>query len=221
MSTQTIPDAASIDLTTGDSSSKTRRWWNPFQRSDRPQAGNKPRRRLFNRNRDQFIEEFQAEHRKLVETLERLNDRVGAAESAPAASSAPSMELDPMPVIRGIEGINKGQKEISASLESLSGFVQRAEQTDERLVATVSQVDKTLSSVQGTQAKTVDALGQVGDRMDTVTERFEKLFSRMSEAEQAMADDYRKLQQRTLYAVAGISATVLVALGVFMAGPLA
>jgi chromosome segregation ATPase len=213
MSIQTLPNAAAVDLTPEDSSAKTRRWWNPFQRSDRP------RRNLFRSRQSEWIEDFQAEHRRLVETLDRLNDRIGAKEASSSSSEAPSMELDPMPVIEGIRGISKGQKEITASIDSLSQFVQRAEQTDERLVKTVTQVDRTLTNVQSTHSRTVDALGEVTGRIDSVTERFEKLFARMAESERAMADDYRKLQHRTLMAVSGIGATALGALALFLASP--
>ncbi|MBK1827530.1 hypothetical protein [Haloferula rosea] len=209
MSTHTLQDV-NIDLgtpaeTSETPSAKPRRWWNPFQRSDAP------RRPWLRRGR--ALEELRAEHLKLIETIEQLNERISAREDNP------SMELDPMPVIRGIESISSGQAKISESLESLNGFMERASASGERLTEAVSQVDQTLVAVQGTHSETVGALGQVSDRMDDVTLRFETLFDRMAESEKSLAEDYRKLQHRTLLSVAAISAAVIVVLSLFMTAP--
>ena len=160
-----------------------------------------------------MLEELRAEHLKLIETIEQLNERITARDQSP------SMELDPMPVIRGIESITKGQTEISASLDSLNEFMERASVRDERLNVAVTQVDKTLTAVQGTHVETVGALGKVSERMDDVTLRFETLFDRMAESEKALAEDYRKLQHRTLISIAAISAAVIVVLSLFMTAP--
>jgi len=209
MSTHTLQDV-NIDLgapteTSETESAKPRRWWNPFQRSDAP-------RRPWGR-RNRALEDLRAEHHRLIETIEQLNDRITAREENP------SMELDPMPVIRGIESISKGQTQISESLDSLNGFMERASASDERLTEAVSQVDQTLSAVQGTHTETVGALGQVSERMDDVTLRFETLFDRMADSERSLAEDYRKLQHRTLLSVAAISAAVIVVLSLFMTAP--
>lgn len=209
MSTHTLQDTH-IDLgaakeTSETASAKPSRWWNPFQRSATP------RRSWLRRGR--ALEELRAEHLKLIETIEQLNERITARDQSP------SMELDPMPVIRGIESITKGQSEISASLDSLNGFMERASVRDERLNETVSQVDQTLTAVQGTHVETVGALGKVSERMDDVTLRFETLFDRMADSEKALAEDYRKLQHRTLLSIAAISAAVIVVLSLFMTAP--
>lgn len=209
MSTHTLRNTA-IDLgtpaeTSETESAKPRRWWNPFQRTD------KPRRPWLRRSH--ALEEMRAEHLKLIETIEKLNERITERESSP------SMELDPMPVIRGIESISEGQKHISKSLDSLNGYMERASASDERLSEAVTQVDATLAAVQGSQSETVGALGQVSERMDDVTLRFETLFDRMAESERSMAEDYRKLQHRTLLSVAAISAAVIVVLSLFMTAP--
>ena len=210
MSSTTLEEAA-IDLgtpaeTSETSTSKPNRWWSFFQRSDRPRRSWISRRRA--------LEDLRAEHLKLIETIEQLNERISAKEA-----SGPSMEIDPMPVIRGIESISEGQKEISAGLSSLNGIMERATETDERLTQAVSQVDETLNAVRGTQSDTVDAIGQASERIDDVTKRFETLFERMSESERIMASDYRKLQHRTLLAITGISAAVVVVLSLFMTAP--
>ncbi|MGE9271548.1 MAG: hypothetical protein ACQKBU_12155, partial [Verrucomicrobiales bacterium] len=207
MNSQSLPDTA-IDLgtpssTQAASSAKPNRWWrNPFQRSD------SPRRPWLRRSR--ALEELRAEHSKLIETIEQLNERIEKREEA--ASKA----LNPMPVIRGIENISAGQKDITAGqkelsqrLQSLNGFMEKASATDAQLTKAVAQVDDTLAAVQGGQVETVGALGKVSDRMDNVTLRFETLFERMAEAERAIAAEYKKLQQRTLISLAAITAAVV------------
>ncbi|MGB1128527.1 MAG: hypothetical protein ACPG4K_00655 [Haloferula sp.] len=209
MSTQTLDNTA-IDIgtpaeTSESSTAKSRRWWNPFQRTDRP-------RRTWGR-KNRALEEMRAEHLKLIETIEQLNERITAREESP------SMELDPMPVIRGIESISEGQTQISKSLDSLNGYMERASASDDRLADAVTQVDATLSAVKGTQSETVGALSQVSERMDDVTLRFETLFDRMAESERSIAADYRRLQTRTLMSIAAISAAVIVVLSLFMTAP--
>lgn len=209
MSTQTLDNAAIALGTPAETSethsSKPNRWWNPFQRTDKP-------RRAWSR-KARALDEMRAEHQRLIETIEKLNERITAREESP------SMELDPMPVIRGIQSISAGQNHISKSLESLNGYMQRASASDDRLADAVTQVDATLSAVKGTQSDTVGALGQVSERMDDVTLRFETLFDRMAESERSIAADYRKLQNRTLMSVAAISAAVIVVLSLFMTAP--
>ena len=186
----------------GGADKSRQQWWNPFQRSDRP------RRAWLRRTR--VLEDMRAEHTKLIEAIEKLHERIASQEESP------SFEIDPAPVLRGIENINTGQKEISASIQSLSGHLERSQATDERLVDAVTQVDSTLAAVQGSQCETVSAIGHVTEKIDDVTKRFETLYDRMAESERTMAQDYRKLQHRTLLSVAGISGLVLVALGYFM-----
>ncbi|BCX49864.1 hypothetical protein HAHE_37720 [Haloferula helveola] len=210
MSTHTLDQNAPIDLDTpeSDPAAKTRRWWNPFTRSDRP-------RRQWLGKRRRLMEDLRAEHNRLVETLEKLNERLDASES----SSSPSMEIDPMPVIRGIEDISKGQKEISMGLSSLNEHMERSEKVSDRLTNSIDHVDQTLEGVRKSQTDTAGAVARVGERMEDVTARFESLFDRMAESEKEMARDYQKLQQRTLVAVAGIAATVVLVLALFMTAP--
>ncbi len=215
MSTDTLTDRTALDIdagTTPDAKSKeTRRWWNPFTRADRPRT-DRPRRAWLG-GRRKMMEEMRAEQRRLVETLEKINERLEAG------SASPAMEIDPMPVIRGIESISAGQKEISEGLSGLNAHMARAEKTDERLSQAVTSVDKTLAGVRSTQAETASAVNRVGDRIEDITDRFESLFSKMQEAEQQMATDYRKLQARTTLALAGIAFSVVVVLSLFMTAP--
>ena len=209
MTTDTLTDQTALDSAAAPT--KTRRWWNPFTRTDRPR-GERTRRSWLGARR-RMMEELREDQHRLVEAIEKLNERL---EGGPASAA---MEIDPMPVIRGIESISAGQKEISEGLAGLSRHMERAEKTDERLTSAVQSVDKTLAGVRSTQADTATAIGRVGDRIEDVTGRFEALFSKMQEAEQQMADDYRKLQSRTTLALAGIAFSVIVVLSLFMTAP--
>ena len=212
MSTDTLTDHPPLNAPAADATSKTRRWWNPFTRTDRPRA--ERTRRPWLGGRRQMMQEMREEQHRLVEALEKLSERLDTG-----SSSSPSMEIDPMPVIQGIKDISSGQKEISAGLAGLNEHMERAEKTDERLTSAVTQVDKTLAGVRETQADTASAIGQVGSRIEDVTGRFETLFSKMQKAEEQMADDYRKLQSRTTLALAGIAFSVIVVLSLFMTAP--
>jgi methyl-accepting chemotaxis protein len=215
MNTNTLTDSAALDF---DSGSAKRRWWNPFTRAERDERTDRPRREWFGKRR-QAMAEMREEQRRLIETLEKLSDRLNIDTAAPAATG-PAMEIDPMPVIRGIESISTGQKEISVGLAGLSRHMERADATHNRLNETVSRVGETLDGVRVAQANTATAVSQVGDRIHEVTARFESLFRRMQEAELQMAADYRKLQTRTVMAVSGIAATAAaVALTFFLTGP--
>ncbi|MEM1085664.1 MAG: hypothetical protein AAGI48_16265 [Verrucomicrobiota bacterium] len=220
MSVQAIAEEEVIDLdapkTQSTTETKPRRWWAIFQRSERPTGGSTGGwfgRRTGSRSR--FLEEFREERQKLVETIEELTHKIDQGEGA----ATPTMELDPMPVMEGIKSISSGQKEISTALHSLNTLMERSGQTDERLAEAVSRVDKTLAGVRSTQTETVGALVNVGEKIDHATFRFEDLFDRMSKAEKAMAEDYRKLQHRTLYSIAMIAAAVITVLCLFMTAP--
>ncbi|MEP4079341.1 hypothetical protein [Haloferula sp.] len=216
MNPQAISENEVIDLDASQAqtsaSPKTGRWWSFFNRSDRPANswfGRRPNKRA------QFLDEFREEREKLVETIEELTGRIETAES----KSERRLSLDPMPVMKGIESISTGQKEVSTALHSLNGLMERAGHTDQQLIAAMSQVDKTLCGVRSTQTETVGALVNVGEKIDHATFRFEDLFDRMSKAEKVMAEDYRKLQHRTLYSIAMIAAAVIVVLCLFMTAP--
>lgn len=216
MSFHAIAEEEVIDLdapkTRSESNGQSRRWWAFFQRSERP-TGGWLGRRLGSRSR--FLEEFREERQKLVDTIEQLTERL--EDNEVKASSA--LKLDPMPVMQGIKDISSGQKEISTAIHSLNVLMERSGETDERLAQAVSQVDKTLAGVRSTQTETVGALVNVGEKIDHATFRFEDLFERMSKAEEAMAEDYRKLQHRTLYSIAMIAAAVITVLCLFMTAP--
>lgn len=218
MNSQAISDNEIIDLDAPKSQASKPTsggpWWKFLKRSERP-SGSWLGRRFGNRRR--FIDEFKEEREKLVETIEQLTERIEAAETKVKAK--PTLTLDPMPVMKGIESISSGQKEVSTALHSLNGLMERAGHTDAQLIAAMGHVDKTLSGVRSTQTETVGALVNVGEKIDHATFRFEDLFDRISKAEQTMAEDYRKLQHRTLYSIAMIAAAVIVVLCLFMTAP--
>jgi len=212
MSTSALTDPELVDLKqpadreAGDG----RRWWHVFKR------GESERRPLFRRTpRRRLLEELREEHQKMVETLELIQDKLSARTEA----GAPSMELDPMPVIEGIRSISRGQEEVSAALGMLNSWVERSTETDQRLNTAVTKVDQTLGQVRDTQGKTHAAIDRVSDRVDAAADRFESMFERMQAAEEAMVADYRKLANRTVLAVAGIGASVVAVLAVFMTAP--
>ena len=216
MNSQAISENDVIDLdspkTRSSNTAPSRRWWNFFNRSERPSGS------WFGRGfgrRTQLLGEFREERERLSETIEQLTERIEAAE----AKSKPALTLDPMPVMKGIESISSGQKEVSTALQSLNGLMERAGHTDQQLVAAMSQVDKTLGGVRSTQTETVGALVNVGEKIDHASFRFEDLCDRINKAEQTMAEDYRRLQHRTLYAIAMIAAAVIVVLCLFMTAP--
>lgn len=211
MTTSTLPNTTGLELDrskTATTSAPKRRWWNPFTRTA------KPARTTKQSDSQRALAEMREEQQRLVAALEKISQRA----DAPGAAGS-SMEIDPMPVIRGIESISAGQKEISQGLAGLNRHLERAEQSTARFTEVVSHFDQTLEGVRSTQADTAGAVNRVGDRIDDITSRFEKLFSKMQEAEFQMAADYRKLQTRTTYAVAGIGAAVVTALIVMMVGP--
>ena len=211
MSSQAIPENSTIDIDSSNSEAsavpKSDRWWSFFKRSDRPS-------RPWFGGRRRFLEELREERQKLIETMEQLTQRIEAAET-----KGKSLSLDPMPVMRGIESISTGQKEVSTALQSLNGLMEKAGHTDQKMISAMTQVEQVLGGVKTTQTETVGALVNVGEKIDHASHRFEDLFDRISKAEQTMAEDYRKLQHRTLYAVAMIAAAVIVVLSMFMAAP--
>ncbi|MGB6219732.1 hypothetical protein [Haloferula sp.] len=216
MSSQAISENEVIDLDApkneATSESPFAKWWHFFKRSDRPRASWFSGR--FGKRAD-YLSEFREEREKLVATIEQLTERIEKAE----AKSKPMLTLDPMPVMKGIESLSTGQKEVSTALHSLNGLMERAGQTDQQLIAAMTQVDATLGGVRSTQTETIGALVNVGEKIDHASFRFEDLFERISKAEQAMAEDYRRLQHRTLYAIAMIAAAVIVVLCLFMTSP--
>jgi len=204
MHTHTFPETTSIESESPASESKPA-WWKKY-------VSNVGSRMHFG-SRNRLIEEIREEQRQLVSALDKISERLETEKTVSPAGEG-IMRIDPMPVMRSIEGIVAGQKELSAGIAQ---HLQRCGQTEERVVQAVTRVDRTLEGVRSCQADTVSAVGQVGEKMDGVAERFESLFSKMQEAEEKIAADYRKLQNRTLMAVGGIGATVIVALGVFLA----
>lgn len=166
-----------------------RRWWSFLRRADRPR---RPSRR-------EVLEEMQTEHRRLVETIDRLAEKLeGPADRRPA------IELEPIPLFEGIRHLAKGQQEVSSTLKSLNQWVERSSETDTRLVSAVEKVDETLGEVRGSQEETVSALDQVGTRMEESSRKFETLFERMERSESELIEQYRLLQRRTILAVSGL-----------------
>jgi hypothetical protein len=216
MSSQAISDDDAIDLdapkNTSARTEKSGRWWSFFNRPDRP-SGSWFGGRFGGQSR--FLEEFREERERLVKSIEQLTERIEEAEE----KRKPTLSLDPMPVMKGIESISTGQKEVSSALHSLNGLMEQAGQTDQQLISAMGNMDKTLTGVRSTQTETIGALVNVGEKIDHATLRFEDLFDRISKAEQAMAEDYRKLQHRTLYSIAMIAAAVIVVLCLFMTAP--
>lgn len=203
MSTNTLSKSAALDFNPGSAeNAKKHRWWNPFTRVELPRGN-------WIGNRRRAMDEMREEQRRLVETLDKLNERLNVESSSTSAK-----ELDPMPVIRGIESISAGQQEISAGIVGLNRFMERAGATNERLSEAVTHVGQTLDGVRSTQADTVSAVSQVGERIQQVTARFESLFKKMQDAEAQMAADYRKLQTRTLMAIGGIATSAIIVLAI-------
>lgn len=194
-------DLAGLNAPTGEAANTKRRWWHLLRRGNRP-------RRL---SRQTLLEEMHSEHRRLVETLERIGERLeGPADKQSAFA------MDPMPVFEGIRHLTNGQKEVSTAIRSLNTWVERSTQTDAKLMSAVSKVDETLGQVRSSQDQTVTALDQVGQRLLDSTKRFEAMFQRMQASEARLAEEYRTLQRRTVYAVAGIGVTVVTLVGLFL-----
>jgi|GEM_PF-6932525 len=212
MSSQTLTEDAIIDLdrSSPETADKPKRWWAFFTRPDRPRMPWMGRRA---NPRNELLEEFRREQQRLTEALARIDERLDVAKPF---GSSPEMKLDPMPVLEGIRGLGRGQAAISESLQSLSGLMERAGETDQRLAASLNKVDQTLSGVRSTQSETVQSLVNIDTKLEESTRRFEAIVDRMTAAEQAMAADYRKLQSRTLIALSAIGASVIAAVGVFI-----
>lgn len=195
-------DLSDLNAPTGDSTTQPkRRWWHFARRGSRL-------------SRQTLLEEMHSEHRRLVETLERIGERLeGPADKQSAFT------MDPMPVFEGIQHLTKGQREVSTAIRSLNTWVERSTQTDAKLMTAVSKVDETLGEVRSSQDQTVGALDQVGQRLQDSTRRFEAMFQRMQSSEARLAEEYRTLQRRTVFAMAGIGATVVTVVGLFLSGP--
>ncbi len=151
MTTDTLSNQAALE-SPPETATKSRRWWNPFTRTERPRTERKKRAWLGGRR--QAMQELREDQSRLVEALEKLNERLDGG------SASAAMEIDPMPVIRGIESISEGQKEISAGLAGLNEHMERVEKTDERLTSAIQNVDKTLVGVRTTQADTASAISR-------------------------------------------------------------
>lgn len=204
MQAQTFSEAASLDNDNAANDTK-RPWWKSF--------GNVGSHLRIGGGRRRLIEEIREEQRQLVVALEKISDRLESDTTTPFANDH-AMSLDPMPVMRTMESLIAGQKDISAGF---ARQIERAGEAEQRVSQAVNRVDQSLQSVRMCQAETVTTVGQVGDKMEDIAGRFEALFSKMSDAEERIAQDYRKLQNRTLMAVGGIGFSVIAALAVFLA----
>lgn len=202
MQAQTYSDVAPLENDNAANDTK-RPWWKSI--------GNVGSHLRIGGGRRRLIEEIREEQLQLVAALEKISERLESETTTPFADDRP-LSLDPMPVMRTMESLIAGQKEISAGF---ARQIDRAGEAEQRVSQAVNRVDQSLQGVRMCQAETVTTVSKVGEKMEDIAGRFEALFSKMTDAEERIAQDYRKLQNRTLMAVGGIGFSVVAALAVF------
>ncbi len=186
---------------------KPRRWWRVWRR-DRPSRWHR---------QEEMLRGMKEEQQRLVEGLTILNERISGVQQG--QERAASTALDPMPVMKGLQELGRGQREVSTAIQAVNAQLKKAEATDMRLAQSVGQMDQTLSGVQGAQQETGRVLSRVGEKVDESTRRSEELFLRMKELELERAAEFRRLHKRTMIAMAAIAGAVIVTLGIFIAAP--
>ena len=167
--------------------------------------------------RQMEMAEMKQRHEELVEMMRTMCDTMERTKDRTIEVKAEKI-LPPIPV-ETLDAINVSQREVTGAISQLSGHLELVGANQGRFVDSMERVDRTMTSVKTVNERSVTALGRMSDAAGAVCEhvdqsgdRFEKLYGQMQEAERGFVEAFSDLQKKSMWVMAGLGVSVVVAL---------